>query len=248
MPRTMYDGLDAIALAERLALPRVVVLDETTSTMDEAHNLGADAAAAGTLVLAHAQTHGRGRNGARWVGVWGSSILCTIIERPASTTVLDVLSLRVGLGMAAALDRFGSSTIRVKWPNDLMVDGGKFAGILIETRWRNGRPDWVAIAAGVNVGEAPGEIDGARGLRSATSRLEVLDAIIPAMRNAATLQGPLTDREVADWGERDHLFGRTIRYPVAGVARGILPTGELQVHSPDGLTALRSGSITLEDE
>ncbi len=150
--------------------------------------------------------------------------------------------------MAAALDGFGNSTIRVKWPNDLIVDGGKFAGILIETRWRNGRPDWVAIAAGVNVGEAPREIDGARGLRITKSRLDVLDAIIPAMRNAARCQGPLTDREVADWSERDHLFGRRIRYPVAGVARGILPTGELQVESPDGLTALRSGSIALEGE
>ena len=248
MPEVLYDGLDSVVLAGRFHLPRVVVFDRTTSTMDEAHALAAGAAPAGTLVLAHMQTHGRGRGGAQWIGIAGSSILCTLIERPSSAAVLDVLSLRVGLGIAAALDAFADQPIGVKWPNDLIVDGGKFAGILIETRWREGRPDWVAIAAGVNVGEAPGEIEGARGLRSGGSRVEVLDAIIPAMRRAAMQEGPLTHAESVAWHGRDQLVGRRVRSPVVGVARGILPTGEVQIETPDGLTALRSGSITMEDE
>jgi BirA family biotin operon repressor/biotin-[acetyl-CoA-carboxylase] ligase len=244
----MYDGLDPGALAARLRLPRVVVLERTTSTMDEAHALAANAAPGGTLVLAHVQTQGRGRSGARWIGVEGKSILCTLIERPSATAVLDVLSLRVGLGIAAALDVFADHPVGVKWPNDLMLEGGKFAGILIEARWRDGLPDWVAIAAGVNVGEPPGDIEGSRGLRAETSRLAVLDAIIPAMREAATKKGPLTAAEVAAWHVRDHLDGRRVRAPVIGVVRGILPTGEVQIETPDGLTAVRSGSITLEDE
>jgi BirA family biotin operon repressor/biotin-[acetyl-CoA-carboxylase] ligase len=248
MPESLYDGMGPAQLADRFNLPRVVVLDHTTSTMDEAHALAADGAAAGTLVLANVQSHGRGRSGARWIGVAGSSILCTLIERPPVARVLDVLSLRVGLGIAAALGEFTGQPIGVKWPNDLLVDGGKCAGILIETRWRDGRPDWVAIAAGVNVGEAPGEINGARGLRSQKSRVEALDAILPVMRYAATLHGPLTDAEITAWSSRDRLSGRRVRSPVVGVARGILPTGELQIETPGAMVALRSGSILLEEE
>src|SRR5262245_1081458 len=104
MSDTVYDGLDALALTRRLRLPRVVLRNVTTSTMDDAHALAASAAVAGTLVLANAQTAGRGRSGGQWIGVDGESILCTIIERPESADMLSVLSIRVGLAAANALD------------------------------------------------------------------------------------------------------------------------------------------------
>lgn len=247
MKRALYDGLDATALARRLDLPRVVLLARTSSTMDEAHALAARAAVAGSLVLAHMQTAGRGRSGGTWIGVEGSSILCTLIERPLSPAVVNVLSLRVGLGVAAALDAFADASVGVKWPNDLLIEGGKVAGILIEARWREGRPEWVAIAIGVNVGPPPPEMARARGLRPGTSRLAVLDAIIPAMRAAAQREGPLTEPELASWKQRDRLAGRWVRAPVAGVIGGILPTGELLIETADGPAALRSGSVTMED-
>ena len=248
MAPSRYDGLDEAALAARLGLPRVLILSCTTSTMDEAHAHAASGAPAGTLVLAHEQTQGRGRNGARWIGVAGASVLCTLIERPPVTAALDVLSLRVGLGMAAALDQFSPHPVRVKWPNDLLIDGGKFAGILIETRWREGRTDWVAIAAGIYVGDPPAGVPGAGGLRTAHRRLDVLCAVIPALRAAARRDGPLTAAELAEWEARDHLRGRRVRAPAAGVVRGILPTGEVQIETRDGMLALRSGSIALEEE
>jgi BirA family biotin operon repressor/biotin-[acetyl-CoA-carboxylase] ligase len=242
-----YDGLDPIVLARRLGLPRVQIFDHTTSTMDEAHALAAHGAPAGTLVLAHQQTAGRGRSGGRWLSEAGASVLCTLVERPSDPAALEVLSLRVGLGAACALDAIAGQHVQVKWPNDLFVSGGKMAGVLIETRWRRDRPEWVAIAMGINIGAPPAEAPGAAGLPAGTSRLDVLGAITPAMRQAAAGTGPLTDAEMAAWAGRDFLAGRRVREPVVGVIRGILRTGELLIETPEGPASYRTGRLTLED-
>jgi BirA family biotin operon repressor/biotin-[acetyl-CoA-carboxylase] ligase len=247
MTAVVFDGLDATALARRLRLPNVVVLARTTSTMDEAHERAARGAVAGTLIIAHAQTAGRGRSGGRWLGAEGTSILCTLVERPESGEMVGVLSLRVGLAVAAALDAFADSRVGLKWPNDLLVAGAKIAGVLIEARWREQRPEWVAMAIGLNIGSPPPEVPNGGGLRDGAVRLSVLDAIIPAMRGAARGGAALTSAELDDWRSRDWLDGRRITAPVAGVIGGILPTGELLINTPSGPAAMRSGTVKLEE-
>ena len=111
-------------LERLLDLPRVDLLDSTTSTLDVAHRIAAEGAASGTLVIANEQTAGRGRGGKTWRSLPGAGIWLTLIERPADTSGLGVLSLRVGLAAAQALDRFASEPILLKWPNDLYTDSG----------------------------------------------------------------------------------------------------------------------------
>ena len=247
MLASVYDGLDERALAKRLGLPRVVIRDEVASTMDIAHSLAADGVEGGTLVIAHAQTSGRGRSGAPWLGT-STSILCTLLEREPHATALDCLSLRVGLRVARALDGFLSTPAGLKWPNDIIVNGGKAGGILIEARWRDQHPEWVAVAIGLNVGPAPDGLPTARGLGLIRRRLDVLDVIVGAMRKAVERSGPLDAQECSEWEARDRLLGRRATQPVRGVIRGILPTGELRVDGASGVVAVRSGSIVLEDE
>ena len=151
-----YDGCDSSTLARLLDVPRVVVFDSTASTMDDAHGLAAVGAPAGTVLLADRQAAGRGRNGRRWASEGGQGIWMTIVERPNDPRAVDVLSIRVGLRAAQALDRYAAAPIGLKWPNDLYVGDGKLAGILIEARWRGNRIDWLAIGIGVNVREPRG--------------------------------------------------------------------------------------------
>jgi biotin-[acetyl-CoA-carboxylase] ligase BirA-like protein len=243
----LYDGADAAGLARRLGLPRVVLLAETTSTMDDAHALAGEGAAAGTLVLADVQTRGRGRSGGTWNAVAGSSILCTLIERVDASPALEVLSLRVGLNVATALDAYASVPVQLKWPNDIMIADGKAGGILIEARWRDDVPEWVAVAIGLNVGASPADVARSRPLGANTNRLDVLAAIIPAMRSAAAQHGGLTERELGAWRARDWLAGRHISSPVRGRVRGVLASGELQVETERGLENVRAGTVTLED-
>jgi BirA family biotin operon repressor/biotin-[acetyl-CoA-carboxylase] ligase len=238
-----YDGVDAAALARRLGVPRVAAFDEVDSTMDVAHALAADGAPAGTVVLADAQRGGRGRGGRRWASHPGVGIWLTLVERPRDTSGLDVLSLRLGLHAAAAGERFATEPVRLKWPNDLYVGEGKLAGVLVEVRWRDGRPEWVAIGFGMNV-RAPADVPAAAGLAPGTERLAVLAALVPVLRSAAAARGPLAAGELAAFAARDMAVGRAVSEPVPGVVRGIGAGGELLVADAAGrVTAARHGSL-----
>jgi BirA family biotin operon repressor/biotin-[acetyl-CoA-carboxylase] ligase len=236
-----YDGFAPEALAARLGVPHVASYAQVGSTLDVAHALAASGAAAGTLVLADEQTAGRGRGGKRWASAPGAGIWLTIVERPTDAAAIEVLSLRVGLAAAAALDGYALSPVRLKWPNDLFVGERKLAGILCEARWRDERPEWVAIGFGVNV-RPPDSLDAA-GLARAPSRLAVLDALVPALRAAAARRGPLDARELEAFATRDLARGRRLASPAAGVARGIDATGALLVDTARGIEPQRAGSL-----
>ena len=239
-----YDGRDAATIARLIGVPRVVVFDSTASTMDDAHSLATIDAAAGTVVLADRQAAGRGRNGRRWASESGQGIWMTIIERPNDPRAVEVLSLRIGLRAARALDRFAPSPVGLKWPNDLFVGDGKLAGILIEARWRADRIDWVAIGVGVNVRE-PSNVASAAALRPGTTRADVLGELVPAVRAAASARGELTANELAEFASRDIAVGRACVQPIAGEVRGINAAGELLVRAGNDVRAFREGSLTL---
>jgi len=233
-------------LERLLDLPRVHLLDSTTSTLDVAHRIAAEGAASGTLVIANEQTAGRGRGGKTWRSLPGAGIWLTLIERPADTSGLGVLSLRVGLAAAQALDRFASEPIRLKWPNDLYTDSGKLGGVLVEARWREQAVEWVAIGLGVNV-KAPANLEGAAGLEPGIERLEVLAELVPALRAAAGASGPLAADEREEFNARDLARGKACIEPAVGRVAGITPTGELLVALADSVVPFRSGSLVLRD-
>ncbi|MGK2961230.1 MAG: biotin--[acetyl-CoA-carboxylase] ligase [Gemmatimonadaceae bacterium] len=240
-----FDGLDARELAELLDLPAVELRERATSTLDIAHRLGNDGAGAGTLVLADVQTAGRGRGAAEWSSPAGTGLWITIVERPADTSGLQVLSLRVGLRSARALDRFAPEPVRVKWPNDLYVDDRKLGGILIEARWRERRLEWIAIGVGVNV-RMPDDVPLAGSLDSGIARVEVLGDLIPAIRSAAAATGFLSEIELAEWNARDLARGRACTEPARGIVEGITPAGELRVALADSVARFSSGSLVLD--
>lgn len=230
-----------------LGLPQVDLHDSAASTLDIAHALAERGAPAGTLVLADEQTSGRGRGGKGWTSPRGAGLWITVIERPADASALDVLSLRLGLAAAAALDEFAGESVGLKWPNDLRLAAGKLAGILVEARWREQRLEWVAVGIGINV-HAPSGVPGAAGLRPATSRVAVLQRLIPRLRHAAAEAGPLTTAELEQFAERDVARGRVCDAPAPGTVAGITSTGGLRIRSDAGELVVHSGSLVLQEE
>ena len=241
------DGIDAAALEQRLAVPSVHLFESIGSTMDEAHRLAGEGAPAGTVVIAGEQTSGRGRGGKRWTSAPGLGLWFTVLERPDSPSGLDVLSLRLGLHVAPVLDGFANGPVSIKWPNDLYVGEQKLAGILVEARWRDARPDWVAIGIGVNL-TPPSDMPDATGLGSRVSRTELLAALVPAVRRAADSRGVLTHGELSGFANRDYLRGRQLREPAGGVALGIAEDGSLIIQGATGASHFRGGSIVFEKE
>lgn len=239
------DGYSSTELAGELGLPRVELLRVTASTQDVAHALAADGARSGTLVIADQQTKGRGRSGARWCSAPGAGLWLTLLERPTDSSGIEVLSIRVGIRAARALDRFAAEPIRLKWPNDLYVGGGKLAGILVEARWREKRLEWVTIGIGVNI-SPPADMPEAAGLDSGTRRIDLLAELIPGLRLAASCSGELAPRELVEFDTRDMARGHRCIQPAQGIVRGISPAGELLVALADTVARFRSGSLVLD--
>lgn len=245
-PLVLWDDLAASVLRARLDVPHVDLHREIGSTQDVAHDLAERGARPGTIVLADGQRAGRGRMGRTWSSDAGRGVWCSIIDRPTDLHALDVLSLRVGLLLAERLDAFATGRTWLKWPNDLLVDGRKVAGILTEARWSGGSPAWVAIGVGVNV-RAPA-VEGAAGLREGVRRVDVLAAVVDAAREAGRRPGWLTEDELARYNARDLLQGRRIVSPGTGTARGVARSGALIVESPNGVEQHRAGTIELAEE
>jgi BirA family biotin operon repressor/biotin-[acetyl-CoA-carboxylase] ligase len=145
--RLTLDGVPAAELARRWGVPQCGLFRELGSTLDAVHEVAAQGAPAGTVVLAEAQTAGRGRDGRTWQspagGVWLGVLL-----RPARAE-LGVMSVRVGLAVADAVDTLlGRPETRLKWPNDVLLGERKLAGILCEGRWQGATVQWLAVGVG----------------------------------------------------------------------------------------------------
>lgn len=240
-----YDGLAPEVLAARLATPGLVYLPEVTSTLDEAHRLAARGAPAGSAVLADRQTRGRGRLGRPWSSPAGQGIWLAYLVRPAAAT--GVLALRVGLAVARAVEALGARP-GLKWPNDVLLDDRKLAGVLCEARWARGVPAWVAVGIGINVhGPLPPDLAARAATLSeavAADRVAVLERLLPALHG-------LSAAAVLDAGERDALAardwlqGRALAAPAAGRAAGIDASGALLVETARGTVRVTGGTVEL---
>ena len=248
VPARSFDGVPARVLGEMLGLSAVHVFSSAGSALDVAHRLALDGASHGTLVLADAQTRGRGRNGKPWASPPGAGLWLTLLVRPNRPEVIRVLTVRLGLAAAAAMDRFADASIRVKWPNDLYVGAGKLAGVLVEARWRGATPEWLAIGVGVNV-VAPADAPNAVGLRPGTERVAVLTALVPALLAASERAGDVLDpAELRTYARRDLAAGRLAVEPGRGTVLGITPLAELRLATATGEMVVASGSLVLAED
>jgi BirA family transcriptional regulator, biotin operon repressor / biotin---[acetyl-CoA-carboxylase] ligase len=214
-------------------------LRETGSTNEVARELAARGAPHGTLVTAGTQTAGRGRQGRTWVTPPGGALLASIVLRSPD----PLLSLRGGLAVA---DLAGDAA-RVKWPNDVLVDGRKVAGVLAEGRPQEG---WAVLGIGINLAldEAalPAEARGRAGTlgRPPEQAEAVLEELLPALdRRLAEPAAAL----LADLRARDALLGAAVRWAGGtGTGAGVDDDGRLLVRDGDGTTrALEAGEVHL---
>lgn len=245
------------ALAGAWGIASFASFNVVGSTQDIVRSLAEDGAPEWTLVVADYQTGGRGQHGRSWLAEAGASLMFSFLLRPASPEEAALVPVRCGLLIAAALDPFlHGASVALKWPNDLVLDSGKLGGILCEAQTR-GNELSLAVGVGINVRTmaveradgllAPAFLD-AR-LRAGATRLELLGAIITALRNGLPGCGPvLSPEELAGYHARDWLIGRSLVAPLAGTAAGIDRLGHLIVKGRDGAArAAVAGRVELEE-
>jgi BirA family biotin operon repressor/biotin-[acetyl-CoA-carboxylase] ligase len=164
---------------------------------------------------------------------------------------MEVMSLRVGLAVADALEPLLSRPVQVKWPNDLLVGDRKVGGILCEARWQGGVLGWVAVGVGVNVrNPVPNELRlvavSLAQVRPEITIDEVLVPVVAALRKIDLQAERLSAVELDRFAERDWLSGREIGAPIRGLVRGLGEDGALLVQIADrSEIPLRSGSVEL---
>ena len=253
MARLTLDGVPAAELAARWGVPQCGLFRQLTSTLDAIHDLGAHAAPAGTTVLAEEQSAGRGRDGRTWHsppgGVWLGLLLRP--ERAAPGGGGGAVAIRAGLAVADAVDALlGGPVARLKWPNDVLLDDRKIAGVLCEGRWQGDRLQWLAVGVGVNVRNALPAAVASRAVAlherlPDVRRIDVLDRLLPALIRSAALEPALSERECAAFARRDWLRGRQLREPAVGRAGGLRPDGALLVDLGAGTIGVREGHVEL---
>jgi BirA family biotin operon repressor/biotin-[acetyl-CoA-carboxylase] ligase len=225
-------------MSARLGTPRLHHR-VTDSTNDRARALAGAGAPHGTLVTAGAQRAGRGRQGRTWSAPPGRALLMSLVLRdwPALLPIVGAVAVADIAGPGAA----------IKWPNDVLLENRKLAGILAEGRPQEG---WAVLGIGLNVAVRAADLPAELQDRAASLGLEPA-AIEPTLVELlGALQRRLaqpTAELLADYRARDALAGREVRWAHGeGIARGIDDSGRLLVAlAGGGDTALDAGEVHL---
>lgn len=239
----------------------IAVLPAVDSTNRWLHDRALAGAASGRVCLAEMQTAGRGRRGRGWVSPFGTNLYCSMLWRfDAGPAALGGLSLAAGVGVIRALERSGVGGVGIKWPNDLLWDGRKLAGVLVEAGGESGGPSWAVAGVGINRAlgpEAASRVDqpfaelreipggGAVG-RNRLAALMVDELVSTfagfADRGFASCRG--------DFQRLDLLWGRDVQVVTPGAALearalGVDDQGRLRARLADGERTFASGEVSL---
>jgi len=257
------DLLDRGALATRAARSAlaVEVLDECASTSSVLLERAAAGAAHGSVLACEHQVAGRGRRGNAWFSAVGGSLAFSLLWRfGRGPAALAGLSLAVAVMVARALEREGIAGVQLKWPNDLVCEGAKLGGILIELSGEAAGPSTVVIGLGLNLSldaRARDRIgqpvtDLATCSRSVPARTALLGALLESLASGLSRfgrDGFAPFRE--EWVRRHAWQGRRVALTVAGrrvaegEALGIAEDGSLMLRSRRGVERFHSGELSL---
>ena len=210
----------------------------TDSTNERAKELALAGAPHGTLVTADEQTAGRGRQGREWTAPPRSAVLMSVVLRELD----EMLPLAAAVAVAEALP----GGARIKWPNDVWIDGRKVAGILVEGRPQEG---WAVLGVGLNVSTEvfPPELgEFATSLYLAGIEAQPESVLASILRQLDEWLGAPPALVLDSWRSRDALKGQRVRWTGGeGVADGIDDSGALVVETSTGAVTLDAGEVHL---
>lgn len=231
------------------------VLDRCESTNAVLLARAEAGAASGSVVIAREQTAGRGRRGRAWFASPGDSLTFSLLWRFAPGTAPAGLSLAVGLAVAQALAEVGAGNTALKWPNDILKDGRKLGGILVELQ--PGAAHAAVIGIGVNLRLAAAMPDE---LRTTAAALDlpatdesalyaaVLTRLLARLEQFATAGfATMRDEWIARHAFQDAAVVLTADFgaPRTGICRGVDGDGALLLESEGRIERVLSGEVSL---
>jgi BirA family biotin operon repressor/biotin-[acetyl-CoA-carboxylase] ligase len=260
-PKAFHPALFAALLAEAPCpfFASFLSLGETGSTNSAAEAELTAGRATPFLVVADAQTAGRGRRGRSWHSPPGRNLYLSVALRPSLPPArLQTITLWLGLRLCQFLREAHALPVLIKWPNDLILHGRKIAGMLTEARVDAEHTRDLVFGLGLNVNAH--EADFPAELKQIASSLALnigrdlnLSRLAHALaRHLATAIQDYLDNHYVDeltrlWPEFDYLRGQSVQAgEVAGRVLGITSTGSLRIERANGsVTLLHSGEVSL---
>ncbi len=204
------------------------------------------------VVWSHRQTAGKGRQGNVWESPEGNLYTSFVIKPKLEPQLIGQLSFMSAVAIAGVLETImpeHAEKIQLKWPNDVLIDGKKLCGILVE---KDSNSDWVVVGMGVNIATCP---EGKANLYDLDVRISVKDflekLIIEFSVSLATLEHNGFEPIQKDWMKRAYRLNQEIRAKLPketlkGIFRGIDNNGVLSLELPDGtLRDITSGEVFL---
>jgi BirA family biotin operon repressor/biotin-[acetyl-CoA-carboxylase] ligase len=237
---------------------RIQYLERCSSTMDIAMQLACDNPAEGTIVLAEAQTKGRGRLGRHWVSPKYKGIYFTLILKPdISPAQSSILTFLAAVSVCEAVKIVTGITASIKWPNDILINNKKCGGILTEIEAEPDRVHFVFLGIGLNVNNDIQELlKGAISLKAAGdreqkfSRIELLQEILRRIEvNYILFQKNGSSAVLDKWKKLNITLGKMVKIispkdHVQGLAVDIAADGGLLVRRETGkIQKFMSGDV-----
>ncbi|MHA1166023.1 MAG: biotin--[acetyl-CoA-carboxylase] ligase [Alphaproteobacteria bacterium] len=234
-----------ISLPEGYALSAHETLDSTNS---EALRLAGEGASSGLWVWARSQSGGRGRLGRRWESLPGNLFASLLLLSESAPMQLAQLGFVAGLALHEAVSGLSKNTLHsliLKWPNDLLLDGMKAGGILLESNAQKNGCQAVVIGIGLNLAAHPEIADYPTTDLAAHDIMTTPEAALEQLASAFDSWLSIWNSSVGfaeirnAWSERAIAKNTPIRVKLAdeileGVYRGIDETGALMLEMPDG--------------
>ena len=245
-------------LGTRFIGQRVIYYPHLPSTMDEARRQAQEGASAGTIIVAEEQTAGRGRIKRAWLSPRGSIALSIILYPEVG--YLSSLIMVASLGVAHAVEKVTGLKAQIKWPNDVLINGKKVCGILVESEVKGKRVDYAILGIGINVNIKLSDFPEIQPLATSlshelgkeVSRLEVLRCLLAEIEKLY-LALPSGDSVYREWRDNLVTLGKKVQVRSGettheGIAESVASDGSLLLRQPDGsLTKVVAGDVTLRD-
>lgn len=235
----------------------VEIFEEIDSTNSEARRRAERGEFGPVWLLARRQSAGRGRRGRAWVSFEGNLFATFLFVTRRGPAEVALLGFAAGVAIAETVEAFGVTGSALKWPNDVLLDGAKTAGILIDSGASPGGLLWGAVGIGVNVAVAPHALDQATtSLREKLPRnVEAPSAAIffaglrPRLESwAARLEDEGFEPLRRAWLARAHGLGGPVRIlhgaeALEGVFAGLSPRGELELDTANERRLIAAGDV-----
>lgn len=237
----------------------LVIYDSIDSTNSCAKILAASGTPEGSIVIAENQTEGRGRLGRRWISEPGTCLLFSLVIRPTlEINKVGLLPFFVAAAVAIAIEKATGMQCECKWPNDVLLNGKKCCGILLESTFQHNLLEYAVIGIGININQASfdGDLEEtATSLKLAAhksfDRYEIFRSIVESLEHLyGDIKAGDFKKTLSEWNSRATIFDKQVELSqsgerIYGRAIALSADGGLILETSDGKRIFYAGDVTI---